>query len=295
MTKHQFDEYAKVMDGQYGRNYDAIKALANMRKMFGNDLSHMDNDSYDAYFGAMQHMARSFYRSLDLFMAYFGLDTMRFFKNLVRLGKKNHAVYGMAYDTMSDYRNLNVGTAPEVDWYFDNYSDLARIHDAVTELKRMQDAERRARWNMSERERMEKDEKKRQELDKARKVYEYEDDNYIIRLPKSSSEIITEGSAQRICIGGYTSRHATGATNLFFLRKKSAPDTPFYAIEMSNGKTIVQIHGYCNKWLGNDPDAIPTVIRWLRKNGIKCADSILTCKAKGYSSCNDYVPMPVVD
>ena len=63
---------------------------------------------------------------------------------------------------------------------------------------------------------------------------------------------------------------------------------------MNNAKEIVQIHGRYNRWLGNNPEAIPTVIRWLRKNGIKCRDEILTCKSTGYGSINEYVPMPVV-
>ena len=294
LTKYQLDAYMHAGDNNsyYG---ESQRALETMRKMFGGNLSDLDNDSFDKYFLALRQMARSSYRSMPKYIEEFGLDLLRFMKNLVRLGEKNASVYNMVYDTMNAYRGLNAGTAPAIDWYFDSYSDLARAHDAITELKRMQDAERRAMWNMSERERLVKQEKKREELDKQRKEYEYEDESYIIRLPETLSEIVDEGNIQRICIGGYTSRHALGETNLFFLRKKSEPDTPFYAIEMSNSKNIVQIHGYCNKWLGNDPDAIPTVIRWLRKNGIKCEDKILTCKAKGYCSCNDYVPMPVVD
>lgn len=291
MTKHQLDTYM----GCQHDSWESKKALKNMRRMFGDDLSYLDNDSFDAYFEALRCMNRSFYRGLTPYMRDLNLDEMRFFKNLVRLGKKHNNVYGLAHDAMNDYRYLTIGTMPEVDWYFDSYSDLVRIHDAITALKRAQDAERRARYDMSERERLAKEEKKREELDKQRKAYEYEDEDYIIRLPKTLAEIVNEGSVQRICIGGYTSRHATGGTNLFFLRKKSDEGAPFYAIEMSNSKVIVQIHGYCNKWLGNDPDAIPTVVRWLRKNGIKCDETILTCKAKGYGSINDYVPMPVVD
>jgi hypothetical protein len=113
-------------------------------------------------------------------------------------------------------------------------------------------------------------------------------------LPKDSNEIVAEGNKQRICIGGYTGRHASGDTNLFFLRKKSDADTPFYAIEMNNN-SIVQIHGFGNKWLGNDPEAIPTVVRWLRKHNIACDQKILTCKSIGYSRSAEYVDMPVVD
>jgi hypothetical protein len=150
-------------------------------------------------------------------------------------------------------------------------------------------------WDQEAAERLKREEKKRIEIDKERKKYEYEDDNYIVRLPADSNEIVREGSIQRICIGGYTSRHATGQTNLFFLRRKNDPTTPFYAIEMNNSNVIVQIHGYTNSWLGNNPEVIPTVVRWLRKNKIKCDEKILTCKAKGYGMVNDYVPMPVVD
>ena len=166
---------------------------------------------------------------------------------------------------------------------------------AIDELKRMQDAERRAMWDKREAERLKREEKKRIEIDEKRKNYEYEDENYVVRLPKDLNEIVREGNLQRICIGGYTSRHASGQTNIFFLRRKNNPDTPFYAIEMDNSMRVVQIHGYANSWLGNNPEAIPTVVRWMRKSGIQCDEKILTCKAKGYSSINDYVKMPVVD
>jgi hypothetical protein len=113
-------------------------------------------------------------------------------------------------------------------------------------------------------------------------------------LPLDGTEITKEGIAQHICIGNYVNRHSHAETNLFFLRKKSEPDRPFYAIEMNNDKTIVQIHGFGNRWLGNNPEAIPTVVRWLRKNGIKCSEHILTCTATGYGSNGHYITMPVV-
>jgi hypothetical protein len=144
----------------------------------------------------------------------------------------------------------------------------------------MQDAERRAMWDIEAAERCKKEEEKRIKLDKERKTYEYEDDKYIIRLPKDGTEIVQEGNMHHICIGGYVSRHSTGGTNLFFLREKDAESLPFYAIEMNNDKQIVQIHGFGNKWLGNNPEAIPTVVRWLRKHDINCSEKILTCKAK---------------
>ena len=295
LTKPQLDIFNKLLvDGTY-YNSKYIKGLKMMREAFGKDLSHLDIKSYEKYLKGFSHISDRFWRGLDDYAQSVGFDIDKFTKNLIRLGEKNSNIYGIVSDTLNSYLGLNRGTAPEIDWYFDDCSDAVRAHDAIVALKNEQDEERRAMWDMKAAERRKKEEEKRKKIDKERKQYEYEDDEYIIRLPIDSNEIMREGSMQHICIGSYTSRHANGDTNLFFLRKKSEPEIPFYAIEMNNLNNIVQIHGFGNKWLGNDPEAIPTVIRWLRKNGIKCSNQILTCKAKGYSSCNDYVPMPVVD
>ena len=289
MTKHQFDAYMS------SGNSNKKRALTQMRQIFGDNLSYLDNESFDKYFDSQCNVCRYFWRPIVVYADSCHFDPVRFFKNITRLAEKREDVFRIANDTAHSYISLNRGTHPDVDWYFEDVSDLTRTHDALMELQRTQAAERRARWDMSEAERIKKDEERRIKVDKERKTYEYEDDLYIIRLPKDSAEIIKEGNVQHICIGGYTSRHANGDTNLFFLRKKDNADAPFYAIEMGNSKRIIQIHGFGNKWLGNDPDAIPTVVRWLRKNGIACDEKILTCKARGYGRVNDYVAMPVVD
>lgn len=295
LNKHQLDHYMEVYHNNRYYGNRCAGSLQEMRKVFGDGLVHLDNESFDDYFDGFVEMHRGYGRQIFHRLESLNIDRAKFIKNAFRLGKKNKNVYTMLDDTMNQYAALNMGTQPEINWYFDSYSDVVRAHDAIDGLKRAQDAERRAIYNKAEAERLKREEKKRIELDKKRKEYEYEDDVYVIRLPEGYNEIIREGSMQRICIGGYTSRHALGQTNLFFLRRKSDPTVPFYAIEMDNTKSIVQIHGYCNSWLGNNPEAIPTVVRWLRKNGIKCNEKILTCKAKGYGMINDYVPMPVVD
>lgn len=292
MTKHQFDKYMSKYENSSHSHQIALKE---MRRFFENDFIHLDNVSFDKYFDAFRNMHRGWRTTIYPQLDDMDVDRKKFIKNMVRLGEKNPSIYTMVDDTLIQYTYLNRGSQPIINWYFDSYSDAARVHDAIDELKRAQDAERRAIWDKNEAERRKKEEEKRIKLDEERKKYEYEDDTYIVRLPKDSNEIIAEGNKQRICIGGYTTRHALGQTNLFFLRRKSEPDAPFYAIEMNNNNVIVQIHGYANAWLGNNPDAIPTVVRWLRKNGVKCDQKILTCKAKGYCAINEYVPMPVVD
>ena len=292
MTKHQLDKHME----QYNTYISKSEAtLREMRRFFGHNLTYLDNATFDKYYDAFYSMYRGWRGEILPQLNNMDIDRVKFIKNIVRIGEKNDNVYVLVDDTINRYFGLNRGTRPDVNWYFDGYSDIVRIHDAIDELARVQEAERRALYNKQEAERLKKEEEKRKKIDEERKQYEYEDDTYIIRLPKDSNEIIREGARQHICIGGYTTRHAFGQTNLFFLRRKSDPNIPFYAIEMDNSNRIVQIHGHCNSWLGNHPEAIPTVVRWLRKNGIKCDQKILTCKAKGYGMVNDYVPMPVVD
>lgn len=292
LTKAQFDIY--MSDRQ--DSWAAQDALKLMRQMFGDNLSYLDIKSFEKYYNGCVDFRTNFYgyRDIEYYIERYDLDKMKFFKNLVRLKEKRSNVFQIAKDTLSLHSNLHTNI-PDIDWYFDDVSDLVRAHDVVTDLERIEAAERRAMWNMAEAERKKKEEETRQKLDKERKVYEYEDDKYIIRLPKDANEIVAEGSKQHICIGGYVSNHSMGRTNLFFLREKENEDTPFYAIEMNNHKVIHQIHGKCNRWLGNNPEAIPTVVRWLRKHDIKCDVKILTCKATGYGQVNQYVPMPIVE
>lgn len=286
LTKQQLDTVI-TLDTRRCRS-----VLREMRRILGNDLSYLDIVSFNKYFKLCREMEAHW--NLKRVGDRLDVDETKFYKNLMRLAEKYPDAYTVMSDLIGEYYRLDYGTQPEIDWYFDNYSDMVRLHDAVDALFRQQEAERRARWDAAQAERLKKQEEKRKKLDEARQVYNYEENDFVIRLPKDLKEIVEEGSKQRMCIGGYTERHANGDTNIFFLRKTSEPDEPFYAIEMRHGD-IVQIHGFGNKWLGNNPEAIPTVIRWLRKHGIKCSDKILTCTAHGYCSTNEYVPMPQVD
>ena len=176
-------------------------------------------------------------------------------------------------------------------------SDINRVHDSLVELQRIQDEERRRLKKMAEDQRNKELEKKMAKLDEQRKLKEFEDDTYLIRLPKKLSELTDEGVSQRICIGGYINSHASGNANIYFLRKKAHPDVPFFAIEERDGR-IIQIHGYCNKWLGADDDsfaAVPFVMRWLKRNNLSCSNQILTSRACGYSIGSSFRELPTID
>lgn len=295
LTKKQLDSYLELRK-DHDIGYNASRGLQEMRRVYGDKLTSVDPTTFAEQLKGYTYLERHFYGdAIERLCASCGLDEAKFVKNIMRLGQKNSRAYQTISDTVSMYNRLLADGRPTINWYFDDASDVTRAHDAFVALYNEQEAERRALYNLAEAERRKEEDKKRAKIDEKRKEYEFEDGDYIIRLPKNVLEIIEEGSKQRICIGGYTTRHSLGQTNLFFLRKKSEEDKPFYAIEMDTHKNIVQIHGFGNKWLGNDPDAIPAVIRWCRKHGINCRDTILTCTAKGYSGCGAHITMPTVD
>lgn len=76
--------------------------------------------------------------------------------------------------------------------------------------------------------------------------YCFEQDGLILKPFSSSKDISNEGKKQSICIANYITRYADGETGLFFIRKKSDPKTPFYAVEIKKGQ-ILQVRGNHNK------------------------------------------------
>ena len=277
----------------YRRNH---RSIAELKKFYDNDISSLDNETFDRLDAFMTKLLN---HNLEGYLdTLVGADVKPWLNHVSRIFDKSTDVNlsQILADTVRMYKNITPTNRPEVNWHFDSASDITRAHDAVLAIKLREDEERRRFYNLDQAERAKKLDEKRKKIDETRKHYEYEDDNFIIRLPKDNQEIIYEGSRQHICIAGYVNSHSDGTTNLFFLRKKSEPDTPFYAIELHNNHVITQIHGFGNKWLGNNPEVIPTVIRWIRKHALMCDTKVLTCTATGYSSYNaTCVPLPTIE
>lgn len=215
---------------------------------------------------------------------------------LCNMYEKHDTVITLLSDTINAYNYINRENRPNVDIYaIKSYEELVRLHDTCIELQRIKREEQQRMYNIQEAERRALLEKKMEKLDEERRKLNYSDDNFTIRLPEKLSEIVNEGSMLRHCVAGYTDRHAQGNTTIMFLRRNNDPTTSFYTIEIRNDNTIQQIHGFGNKWLGNNPEAIPTVMRWLRANHISCSDRILLSTAKGYSCGNaPLVEKPII-
>ena len=182
----------------------------------------------------------------------------------------------MYADIVKLYYRLPDAQREEIDIHkFDSPDSMRRLHDSLLVLTN-QLAEYRGNVSEATFKKFEKLQEERIEK------FEKKGDKFSIILPKMLGEITTEGQVLNHCVGGYLDRHAQGYTTIMFLRKNEALSTPFYTIEVDNNNTIVQIHGKHNRWLGNDPEAIPFVYEWISERGLQCSNRILLSTATGY-------------
>ena len=133
--------------------------------------------------------------------------------------------------------------------------ELKRRHDeAAAEINRQMMIEQMKR---DEKQRKEQAEKMRQKFPGAEEVladirekYEYSNAEYIIIVPQSLMDIVTEGQALHHCAGAtdrYFDRIMQRETYICFLRKAADPDLPYYTIEVEPGGTIRQHRGYLDE------------------------------------------------
>lgn len=285
-----------ISEQNFNDAYATRKRVAIFRKLAGENASSLDNHTSDIYIDnldALESLTTNYL--LDPELIPWATQILR---KIVKSTQVSHNIE-LLIDTMRAWRSLNWPrpTLPNI-----SISELQRLHDLYTAMSNEQFRQRQAMYaeeTRKQEERRRKDNKLKLEF---RQQLNYEDENYLIRLPVDGDEIQQEGLTLHHCVGGYAYSHESGATTIMFLRKKSEPDKPFYTIEveigLADGKVaglrIRQIHGFGNRYLGNDPEAIPTVVRWLRKHNIECNEGILTSVSTQYSIGSKFIKMPEV-
>jgi hypothetical protein len=285
-----------ISEQNFNDAYATRKRVAIFRKLAGENASSLDNHTSDIYIDnvdALESLTTNYLWDPELIPW-----ATQIFRKIVKSTQVSHNIE-LLIDTICAWRSLNWPrpTLPNI-----SISELQRLHDVYTAMSNEQFRQRQAMYaeeTRKQEERRRKDNKPKLEF---RQQLNYEDENYLIRLPVDGDEIQQEGLTLHHCVGGYVYNHESGATTIMFLRKKSEPDKPFYTIEVEigvvDGKVaglrIRQIHGFGNRYLGNDPEAIPTVVRWLRSNNIQCHEDILTSVSTQYSIGNKFIKMPEV-
>lgn len=113
-------------------------------------------------------------------------------------------------------------------------------------------------------------EKNKADQEKFRKAVEklekfaWSEGEFFIRPAREQMELTAEGKALHHCVGGYIKRMAEGETAIFFLRKASEPDKPFYTLELQK-KRVIQCRTEHNASYDRNPDVKNFVDMWMEK------------------------------
>lgn len=97
------------------------------------------------------------------------------------------------------------------------------------------------------------------------KKFEYESGDYCIKAPKGILDIVKEGEILGHCVHTcdyYFSRIQTDESYLFFLRKSSSPDMPWYTLEVEPSGNIRQKRTTGDKQNPDFQDAVPFLKKW---------------------------------
>lgn len=309
---HRLDDIIRVHQDNNGRVLNLQRVMAFLSFMAGNgktsDLSNEDSDWYFSqvfkfrntdfttllyktgerngtlyittpFSYACSEQYRS-YRNLDRFTE----EDVKKVLKVMRLQKKadnknmNVNVYYLFSDCVSLFTSLSTANRPNISLYdCDSFDELDHIHNMLIEIDRF-DRDQKAK---------EADEKLIKKMDKLKEKREekfsWTDGKYSIVVPESPAEIVEEGHYLHHCVGGYVNGVAEGHTNILFLRQSRYLNVPYYTIEVNNHDEVVQIHGMCNCWLGKAPEAVNSVINWIREKGIKCSVKMVLNLGTGYS------------
>ncbi len=113
-------------------------------------------------------------------------------------------------------------------------------------------------------------EKNKADREKFRKAVEklekfaWSEGEFFIRPAREQAELTAEGKALHHCVGGYIRDMAEEKTAIFFLRKVSEPDKPFYTLELQK-KRVIQCRTEHNASYDRKPDVKNFVDMWMEK------------------------------
>ena len=91
----------------------------------------------------------------------------------------------------------------------------------------------------------------------------------MIRPCAAPEELDTEGKTLNHCVATYKEKHADGKTAIFFLRRASEPEKPWYTLELKlDDFTVLQNRGKCNCARTAAVEALGRLSQWSGQLGL---------------------------
>ncbi|MGN0762540.1 MAG: PcfJ domain-containing protein, partial [Aristaeellaceae bacterium] len=183
-------------------------------------------------------------------------------KAALKYAYRQHARLGDYLDYLNQCEQLEADLRDrQVLWPTDLHGTHARYTVQLRQVEQERLAEVRRQENQRKLRAAEKDEglaeRIRRWAEQLAGRYSFRACGLVLEPFESATEIIREGMALSICIGTYVESYASGGTILCKLRRESAPEEPFHAVEFSRSSgAMVQCRGAHNRTLDVDEQLI---------------------------------------
>jgi hypothetical protein len=277
MSKGQLAKIREV-SARWKDDQELLDIIQDIKKMFNkSDISDFDNEFFDkmldAYINHMNDWRRcrddngycviAPRRIKELIQiandadesGVFADNMRRYIPDLLQICDNSRYVFGYYYDFVDMVNKL--GIRKRVKLYPETVEDLHLAHDNT-----------RIIFNMAQ------NEIKRKDFDKhvaeIRSVeYEGDDFDFCVQAPKCPEDIAVEGVTLSHCVKTYIDRVCNGNTNILFIRKKDDRKTPFFTVELTTDRRIVQVRGFGNRGMDTEPNMKEFVQQWAQDKKLK--------------------------
>lgn len=180
-------------------------------------------------------------------------------QKMIKQGTYKYSARSDYKDYLKEMKELNYNISDEYNLFPPNFK---KAHEKVsalyrTELKRRSEVENEKKIKEKE-----KQDEILREYAQELQEYSYEAGELLIRPAGSFKEFVVEGDLLHHCIAGYYEDMTKKRNAIFFIRKKSEPDNPYYTLELKD-KKVNQCRGLRNCGMTDDVKAF--VDKWYKK------------------------------
>ena len=243
------DEFKEASNSEKKQFFECDNTMIILRNAFGKTLFQLSDESYSEMLNLVKRMMKA---GLDANSAIMLQECLTIDERLYDKNTKAAVIARLTLFSDEELKNFCTGGLREyheylsiVSEYQEDIEQLEMFRGTFTSCENigiMLNNIRNINEIMKDRERVEQFQNSIMNVSQ----YTYENDNYKIIMPYGPQDLVYEGNQLNHCVGGYVDRVIKGQTYILFLRRKEAPATPFFTIEISYDGKIEQMHGQSN-------------------------------------------------
>lgn len=261
INKYTVDKIVEILNKpnvEIGKSATAV-----LKGIYGENTVSLDNSTIDNFFVALKkentnssfllNLASRYECMRDKIKATHNEDLLKNFEKMaIQLMNLKCSTYDVRMyedyitmvSAMEDFKNFKLT--------FETKDDVKEMHDAASAVYNLKRYEYKSKAFKTQ-------------LEKVNKLeYENKDDEFCVVIPTEPGDLANEGMALHHCVKSYIDRVINGTTNIVFIRKKSDKTKPFFTVEVSNEKSIEQVHGFSNRNANTEPGLEDFIKRWAK-------------------------------